>query len=639
MAAILKNFKLSTFPTGIKLILSLLIVLSLPIISIADTRISTASGGDWNSTSTWVGGLIPLAGDDVVIATSGTGAVTVDGLQTCVNLTIKSSGRLIIIGTNTLNVTGTVQMPRPKSGYTSELNVDEGTLNVTGLFTMSASGGTRYANLNITSGTANLSGLTTSGAASRIIFNGNGVLNLSGDLIGTKHTLEADLGTVNFTDTSDNNIWAKTYHNLGISGSGVKTLAGNTIVTGITNIDGELNLSNHDLILSGAGNPLVVDGILRPAIGKVIYSGENEQNVAGIPYSNLSFTGSGTKILAAGTLVFVGQDLAIDSPTLLEDDASIEVVRDMIGEGTLEMENGVLSIGRSNLRTGIFIPGSSTVQYSRPGTQTVRAVEYFNLNLTESGDKTIAQGEQIIINNDLDVSSPLIIPANTSLDIRGNLTGTADVILDDAVLTIEGDWKNTGNFVSGNSTVRYAGKGDQIVAGQDYYNLEIVEGGIKSLDDDALVRNVLNIGADTELNLDNHDLILSGSGIPLVNNGEFSPAASTVRYTNSSETEIAAVNYYNLDATGGPRKLAETDTIGVSGTFTPGAGDYKTINSTVSFNGFDQTIPPFTFYHVILMGGGEKFIDSVVNVKSLKLKNGSMLKVNYDEGAKIIVID
>jgi len=638
MATIFKNVNFLTFPAGIKLILSVVLCLCLPIISIAETRTSTASGGDWNSTNTWVGGLSPAAGDHVVIATTGTGAVIVNGLQICVDLIINSGGRLIISGTNTLNVTGTVRMPKPGSGYTSELNVNAGTLNVTGLFAMNATNGTRHADLNITSGTVNLSDLKTRGAASRIIFNGDGVLNLSGSLFGSRHTLQASHGTVNFTGTANKNVWAKTYHNLGISGSGVKTLAGNINVTGIANIDGELNLSNHDLILSGAGTPLVVGGILTPATGNVIYSGENDQTVAGIPYTNLSFTGAGTKTFVAGTSALVVQDWNIDSPTLLEDDASIEVVRDMTGAGTLEMESGLLTIGRSNLRTGKFIAGTSTVQYSRPGTQTVRAVEYFNLKIAESGHKTIPLGVEIIINNDLDVSGPLLIPDNTSLDIKGNLTGTADVILKEGTLSLEGDWLNKGNFISGNSTVKYASKGNQLVAGKDYYNLEIAEGGIKSLDDDAVVRNVLTVGKDTELNLHRHELTLSGSGIPLVNNGKFSTAASTVKYTNPAETEIAAVNYHNLDATGGPRKLAESGTIGISGTFTPGAGDYKTINSTVSFNGLNQTIPPFTYYNVILLGGGEKLIDSVVNVKTLKLKNGTKLNMNYEEGAKIIII-
>ena len=81
------------------------------------------------------------------------------------------------------------------------------------------------------------------------------------------------------------------------------------------------------------------------------------------------------------------------------------------------------------------------------------------------------------------------------------------------------------------------------------------------------------------------------------------PGFQQVKYTNASRTEISAQNYHNLEASGGPRKLSESGIIGVSGTFNPGAGDYSVINSTVSFNGVNQTIPPFTFYNLLLTGG------------------------------------
>lgn len=637
MTAMIKNYNSLSLCKGNGLFKYILFCLFLPVLSFADIRTSTALGGKWNSKSTWIGGVIPLAGDDVIIATSGTGAVIVDELITCLNLTISSNGRLIISGENTLNVVGVVNIPRPKSGFSSELNVGAGTLNVSGLFTMSATKGNRYTTLNITSGTVNLAGLKTGGTASRIIFEGAGILNLSGDLIGTGHTLDAGQGSVNFTGSSEQNVWAKNFYNLGVSGSGIKTLVGNATVTGTANIEAELKLNNHNLILSGPGTPLLVSGSINPESGSVIYSGENEQIVADIPYFNLKFNGTGSKKLTAGAKIIVAQDWNIESPTLIESDASIKVNRDMRGAGTLEMESGLLIIGNNNLRTGEFIPGSGTVQYNKAGDQTVRPVEYFNLVLSESGGKTIPEGKEIIINNDLEVSSDLIIPGTTELDINGNLTGTGDVILEEGVLSISGDWTNLGNLKSGNGTIIYDGNGDQLVAGHDYYNLETAEGGIKMLGDDVRVRNVLTVGEGTELNLDNHELTLSGSGIPLINNGIFNPAFSTVKYTNPDETEITAVNYHNLHAEGGPRKLSESDTISVSGKFNPGFGEYKTINSTVRFNGVNQTIPPFKFYHLILDGGGEKLVDSVINVKTLKIKNGSNIKLN-SAGSAVVVI-
>lgn len=638
MTTILKKFNFSSFPIRIRLFMSFLLCFGLLNISKAATITSTSGGGNWSSSSTWLGGVLPQPGDDIVIATNTSGSVIVDGIITCANLTINSNGRLNIFGSNTLNVTGKLRMANPRAGYITELNVNSGTLNVKGLFKMDASKGTRFTSLNITSGTANLSDIYTRGTASKIIFNGNGILNLSGEVSGKNPTLEAGQGTVIYTGALPKNVLAQTYHNLEISGSGAKTLAGNTIVNGTVNIAGELNLNNQDLILTGAGNPLVLNGTLTPGTGNIVYAGESEQTIAPIPYFQLSLTGTGAKKILAGTSVRVEQDWLVDSPTLLEGDSRIEVNRDMKGTGTIEMENGLLTIGGSNLRTGEFIPGSGTVQYSRDGDQTIRPVDYYNLSLAESGEKTIADAEQITINNDLDVSSPLTIPGHLSMNVKGNLTGKGAITLEDGTFSIEGDWVNEGVFEPGTSTVIYDGDGDQIIAGNEYYNLETAEGGTKSLAEDVVVKNVLTIGEDTELFLDDYELKLEGPGKPLVNNGTFSPASSTVKYTNASETEISAVNYHNLDAAGGPRKLSESGIIGISGTFRPGGGEYKVLNSTVSFNGVNQTLPPFTFYNVVLTGGGTKNIDTIINVKKFTLRNGTNLNVNPTNGAKIVVI-
>ncbi len=608
-------------------------------IGFAATRTSTATGGNWNSTSTWSTGVIPLAGDQVVIATTGTNAVTVDGMRTCIKLTINSRGRLIISGTNTLTVNGAISMPRPGNGYTSELNVNGGTLNATGLFTIGGTSGTRYATLNITTGTANLAGLTTSGVASRIIFAGTGILNMSGVLTGVSHTLTVSQGTVNFTSPAAQNIWTKTYYNLGVSGAGAKNLSASTTVNNRVQVDGTLNLSSYTLTLPGAGTPLIVNGTLNPGSGTVAFTGTTGQTVAGTTYYNLVFSNAGTKTIPTASSASVSNDFNVGSSALFAGTSTVTVGRDITGAGTITMGSGTLTIGRNNTRTGVFVPGSGTVHYAGTAAQTVRAVEYFNLKLSLAGNKSVAADQAIVINNDLDVNSQFALPGAASADIAGSVIGTGNIILQGGVISLEGDWMNEGNLESGSSTIIFDGIGDQIVAGNDYYNLETGEGGTKTLSDVAVVRNILTVGANSELDLDSHDLTLSGAGIPLVNNGIFSSSASTVNYTNAGATEIAAVNYHNLNAAGGPRKLAEAGSIGISGTFTPGAGVYEVINSTVSFNGVNQTLPPFTFYDVVLTGAGVKLIDSEVNVKTLAIENGAILNLQSDDGGVLTVTD
>ena len=634
-----RNTSLSN--TGFKRsILSLVFCICIPIITLSADRTSTTAGGNWNSTSTWSGGVRPVAGDNVFIATTGTGAVTVDGVRTCVNLTINSRGRLIISGVNTLNVTGAINMLRPGSGYVSELNVNGGTLNVTGLSRLRGSTGTRYTTLNITTGTANLAAFTTAGVASRIVFNGNGTLNISGALSGTAHTLTPDLGSVNFTSVAAQSIWTKTYYNLGVSGAGTKTLSGNTTVNNTVTVDGTMSLGGtRTLTLPGTGTPLVVNGVFTPVTGIVLFSGTGDQNVAGTNYYDLTFSNGGTKTLLTGASANVARDFNVGSPTILQGNSSVDIIRDITGAGSLTMDSGILTIGQNNTRTGVFDPGSGTVNYAGTSAQTVRTVAYFNLKLSQTGAKTIVADQEIIINNNLEVDAEFTLPGTAVVDISGDVIGTGNIILEEGVISLEGDWMNEGNLESGSGTVIFDGTGDQIVAGEDYYNLETGEGGIKTLSDVAIVRNVLTVGADSEFDLDSHDLTLTGAGTPLVSNGIFPPAASTVKYTNTEETEIAAVNYHNLDATSGPRILAPSGIIGISGTFTPGAGSYTVTNSTVSFNGVNQTLPEFTYYDVVLTGEGVKLIDSAVSVKTVTIENGAILNLNSDGGGELTVND
>ena len=71
---------------------------------------STASGGDWSNTATWVGAVVPGASDDVIIADGAT--VTIDVNADALSLVVGQgvSGSLIYQagGARTLTVSGNV---------------------------------------------------------------------------------------------------------------------------------------------------------------------------------------------------------------------------------------------------------------------------------------------------------------------------------------------------------------------------------------------------------------------------------------------------------------------------------------------------------------------------------------------------
>ena len=60
---------------------------------------------------------------------------------------------------------------------------------------------------------------------------------------------------------------------------------------------------------------------------------------------------------------------------------------------------------------------------------------------------------------------------------------------------------------------------------------------------------------------------------------------STLNITSASSQTIPALNYGNLNLTGGPRVLSTIGTIGICGNYTPSAGVTTTTGSSVNFNG------------------------------------------------------
>jgi len=82
----------------------------------AATITSTVTGGNWNTGSSWVGGVIPGSGDDVIIVSTATITVTADANARTIdlygilvvndqvtltiqgNVTVESSGRLYLSG-------------------------------------------------------------------------------------------------------------------------------------------------------------------------------------------------------------------------------------------------------------------------------------------------------------------------------------------------------------------------------------------------------------------------------------------------------------------------------------------------------------------------------------------------------------
>jgi hypothetical protein len=141
---------------------------------------STAAGGNWSSTATWAGGVVPGAGDNATIVSGAT--VTIDTAATCLNLTVQSSATLQFEATTartltasqsvTVNLGGTFQSASTgtQTGHVVSINRD---LTNNGAIDFSTNGNTAGASITFT-GPTNAS-MTLGGSSTTDVQQASGV--------------------------------------------------------------------------------------------------------------------------------------------------------------------------------------------------------------------------------------------------------------------------------------------------------------------------------------------------------------------------------------------------------------------------------------------------------------------------------
>lgn len=443
----------------------------------------TASvSGSWSNTATWGGTAVPTSADDVTINPGISVNIDVANAQ-CASLTfapVSANSALTISGTNSLSITGLLSMPRPSTGFTCTVNVNAGTLTC-GSLTMGATTVGRNDNINITTGTLTISGTLTTGTTGCIItFTNTGTINIG--LLSGSPTITTVTGcSVNYTGTSAQTIYAITYNgNLGLSGTGTKTMATAITVNGnltidngtplivnasiIININGNINNSGSITITAGtnttntwwemAGNLTNNAGATITATGnytRFIFISSNAQtftnngtvtspvasfDVANSHASGLTLSGS-NNIVANRVNLFYGSIINSNQLTLGNGGASSVIVqRGMVGttlpagsfdtSPTFNVGTGGLSIlydnGSAGYNTGYEIPASHTADY---------------IALYDAAD--------VSLNNDLTISSNLTFAGGT---------GTAAFRIGANTLTLNGTITYTAipNFYGGTSS-------------------------------------------------------------------------------------------------------------------------------------------------------------------------------------------
>jgi hypothetical protein len=310
--------------------------------ALAATCTSIASGGNWNSSSTWTGcaGGTPGSGDTAIIATTGANVVSAN-VSITVGSVIVNSGKLTVGGSNwTVNGTTTVN-----SGGTIDQTNTGGTATFTGLVTVNA-GGT-WSNTvgetitfggGITNyGTFNGGGGTQTFSANQTIAGGSPI-NFGGDVaVASNHTV------------TNNN-------------TSVVTITGN--LTAGNSSSKWVNGANSTLNYGGGSNPMnsgVFTASASPNTVNYIGAG---QTVDATTYYNLTLGGSNTKTMQ--TPVTVTNDFTISS-------------------GVTVTANTSLTVGGNWTETGSFNQGTGhTVTLNGTSAQTISGtspVAFYNLTV------------------------------------------------------------------------------------------------------------------------------------------------------------------------------------------------------------------------------------------------------------------
>lgn len=581
-----------------------------------------ASTNNWGDANNWNPNGVPTSADIVLLNGANTINANVDA--SAGDLTLNNSGLVLTIksgktltatsmtitdGTlKTENAFPTVSGSLAINGGTVEYSKSSGSQTVVAkdYVNLSISGGgtktlsadiTPSGNLSVSGGTFDLSTYTANRASS------GGTFTLSNDAVvrvGGTNTRPLNYSTHSVSSNSTIEYYgsdqlvkalnsSQSYGILTLSGSGTKTLETDISVNEI-NIPSGVTLAsgNHNMTVSGnwTNNGSFDAGIGAAVIfsGTSVISGTSTNNFFGVtitgiltaPSGNLSVSGdwvnNGTFTHNSGTVLFNGNTSFSGSGSHIFNNITIT--------GTLTAPSSTLFIEGTLTNNGVFNHNNGTINFASITSQTIPALQYYNLSGSEMANRTFA--------------------TNVSVGIEGTFT------------------PGNNTFTTTGSTLEFNGSGDQTIPALTYYHINTTTGGTKTLGGNVTVNGLMTVGENTTLNLSNRTVTLKCNNCtPIVNNGTFNAATSTVTYYGYAINQaIAELNYYNLNLPYGESHKFGNGTTSVGGSLT---GSYWTIdartnNSTIEYNGSgSQSILPM-YYHNLKLSGSTNKTGSTIHI-------------------------
>ncbi len=481
------------------------------------TIMSTTTGGNWNATGTWVGGVVPGLTDNVRIQPGATVTVTANASCKQLEMAYVASGAgtytstLIVNSSVTLAVTGSVFVTtgddRNKTaniqgaGTLTCASVSLGT-NITPTFdrsntlnstitnwtcsgTLSIYGNDNStsehrATFNLQSGTLTVAGIsqTVEGDSDATFTTASapqsGTLNLTGatpfTLSGSPTTtLNGTTATVSYQREGDQTVLATTYRNLIIANSGVKTTGGAFTVSGTLTVNsGATFATGHAITTSSAAS---INGTLRinsggsisaapnyVASSTLVYNTGGNYN-RGVEWSATSGAGYPANVQIShpgtGTTNLLMLTTAAQCSGNLTLDASTSITTTT---GGLTVLGNVIFNGSYTLGGDLFIGGNYTVGASPTVNNNSKAVRFTHATadqtITRTGGGTVFFDYLLI---EKATSGNVVIATSTDIEINAT-SGNVLQLNNTGGLDLNGrklTLNNSGGgiYVNGNRTI------------------------------------------------------------------------------------------------------------------------------------------------------------------------------------------
>ena len=151
------------------------------------TSIHSSQTGDWNSSATWVGSVVPGAADTVVVENGHVVTLTSPGSCNALYILAGNAETGVVLDTSgALAVSGGVQVTAPTTNNSAYLDGCDGFVTIGGdVALVGGSNANRHAKLMIAGGSSSVAGsISMNNNRARISFAGTGTLTIGGDVLG-----------------------------------------------------------------------------------------------------------------------------------------------------------------------------------------------------------------------------------------------------------------------------------------------------------------------------------------------------------------------------------------------------------------------------------------------------------------------